>query len=107
MEQWFYAVGGQQHGPVSDETLRELIATGKIGIDDLVWQNGMAEWAPAQSIPSLAAQPVSGAYVVRPTRTPEPAAAGRAPEEKKGGATWIMAGAVVLVAIIAALLSSR
>ncbi|MEY2410509.1 MAG: hypothetical protein QOF48_3179 [Verrucomicrobiota bacterium] len=58
---WFYAVGGQQQGPVDDARLNELIATGVINVDTLVWREGMPNWQPlrqARPIPPVA--PPSG-----------------------------------------------
>jgi hypothetical protein len=45
--QWFYAVGGQQRGPVGIETLRELVANGLITAQTNVWCQGMTTWEPA------------------------------------------------------------
>lgn len=41
---WHYAVGGQQHGPVSDEEFNRLVNTGVVRPDTLVWTEGWAEW---------------------------------------------------------------
>jgi uncharacterized RDD family membrane protein YckC len=41
---WHYAEGGQQLGPVSEERLLELVQTGSVTPDTLVWRPGMAEW---------------------------------------------------------------
>ena len=42
---WYYAEQGQQTGPVSDEQLDELLRSGKIQPETLVWREGMAAWA--------------------------------------------------------------
>jgi hypothetical protein len=41
---WFYALNGQQNGPVSEDQLNDLVRTGAIDQDTLVWREGMAEW---------------------------------------------------------------
>ena len=43
---WFYALNGEQHGPVSDSQLDELIRAGTVAPDALVWREGMADWQP-------------------------------------------------------------
>lgn len=61
-EQWYYAAGGQQQGPVAVEVLRQLLAMGQLQPADLVWRQGMANWQPAASIPDLIRMdPVSAA----------------------------------------------
>ena len=57
MEQWYYAVAGQQQGPVDTETLRKLIASGQVGQQDLVWKDGMANWVAPGQVPELAVAP--------------------------------------------------
>ena len=49
-EQWYYAKGGQQHGPINAEGLKQLAATGRLQPSDLVWREGMPAWRkPARS----------------------------------------------------------
>ncbi|WP_299413408.1 DUF805 domain-containing protein [uncultured Sulfitobacter sp.] len=43
---WYYAVEGNSHGPVSAQEFEELIAVGTIRGDTLVWQEGMDDWLP-------------------------------------------------------------
>ena len=43
---WHYAENGQQIGPVSEERLLELVHSGSVKSDTLVWRPGMAEWKP-------------------------------------------------------------
>ncbi len=35
---WYYADGGQQRGPVTDDELSALLAAGAITADTLVWR---------------------------------------------------------------------
>lgn len=54
MTQWYYAKGGQQHGPVPVEELMALLRSG--GFDaakDLVWNPSMTDWLPASQVPEL------------------------------------------------------
>lgn len=42
---WYYAESGQQVGPVTDEQLGEMVRSGRINDDTLVWHEGMTDWA--------------------------------------------------------------
>lgn len=44
--EWYYAVEGTSKGPVSQSEFEELVATGTIRSDTLVWQEGMEDWLP-------------------------------------------------------------
>jgi hypothetical protein len=54
-QSWYFASQGQQQGPLSEAQLRELIATGKVTPETLVWTEGMANWQKAGDIPGLLA----------------------------------------------------
>jgi uncharacterized RDD family membrane protein YckC len=41
---WFYAINGEQLGPVPEEELQALAAAGRITPNTLVWKDGMASW---------------------------------------------------------------
>ena len=41
---WYYAMGGQRRGPVSDEEFGDLVRRGVVAPDSLVWTAGMADW---------------------------------------------------------------
>ena len=43
---WYYADAGRQVGPVEDAQLDELLRTGAVRDDTLVWREGMASWQP-------------------------------------------------------------
>lgn len=58
-EKCYYSTGGAQHGPVSFESLRALVASGTIGPHDLVWIEGQGDWTTAQRIPGLLTQVAS------------------------------------------------
>jgi hypothetical protein len=50
---WFFASRGQQQGPYPEAQLRELVASGTINAETLVWSEGMAGWQKAGDIPGL------------------------------------------------------
>lgn len=41
---WYYAEGDAQKGPISQEELTQLLSSGGITSETLVWQEGMPEW---------------------------------------------------------------
>ena len=44
--EWFYAVGTNRNGPVSEEEFQRLVGQGVITSGTLVWREGMANWQP-------------------------------------------------------------
>lgn len=54
--QWYYVLAHNrdQHGPVADERLSELISTGAVQPTDYVWKSGMENWARAETVPEIA-----------------------------------------------------
>ncbi len=47
---WYYAVSGQQQGPISDTELDALVTSGSITATTLVWREGMSEWQPLSQV---------------------------------------------------------
>src|SRR5262245_43595391 len=81
---WFYALGGQQQGPVDDGQLDALAAAGTITLDTLVWREGMANWQPMRQ-----ARPVSSAApptVAPPVMAPAAAAGAAVPAQAQAQA---------------------
>lgn len=71
---WYYAKGAERNGPVTEQQLHQLAASGQIQPTGLVWQEGMTQWQQAGSIQGLfPPQPkVEGAtQATRPAETPE------------------------------------
>src|SRR5438093_10881039 len=56
---WFYANAGQQVGPVTETEFDNLVRTGTIQADTLVWREGMPEWRPYRDVAVVAAPAVS------------------------------------------------
>jgi hypothetical protein len=63
-EQWYYAKNGQQLGPVGTEVLMRLASSGQVQPTDLVWKEGMANWAPARTVRAIFPEPAPAAVVV-------------------------------------------
>ncbi len=85
MSEWFYAEGNRQRiGPLPSENLVELYRSGRIGLDTLVWREGMPQWRPLGDFAAELALPAPadgnppplpfGATAPAATATPSPAA---------------------------------
>lgn len=66
-DEWYYAVDGQQRGPVSGGKLKQLAAAGEIAKSDLVWKEGMADWVKAEKVKGLFGAPVKAPPKPKPT----------------------------------------
>ena len=49
-DQWYYVREGRRHGPVAQEQLKQLAASGQLKPVDLVWKKGLATWMPAAEV---------------------------------------------------------
>ena len=47
---WYYADAGRQVGPVEDAQLDELVGSGAVRDDTLIWREGMANWQPHSAV---------------------------------------------------------
>ncbi len=47
---WYYASAGRQVGPVEEAQLDELLRSGAVRDDTLVWREGMANWQPHSAV---------------------------------------------------------
>ena len=45
--------GGQQKGPISEDVLKSLASSGRIGPDTSIWSKGLAEWSPACTLDNI------------------------------------------------------
>jgi hypothetical protein len=50
---WYYNKDGRQCGPVDGTFLQQMLLTGQIQPEDLVWSEGMPAWVPARQVPGL------------------------------------------------------
>jgi uncharacterized RDD family membrane protein YckC len=51
---WHYSINGVQYGPTSKIEISQLIKSGSLCRDDLVWKEGMATWGEASNVGELA-----------------------------------------------------
>ena len=69
MKEWHCMIDGRQYGPINEDELRRWAQENRLGPQDLVWSEGMAEWSAAATVPGLfpegapvvASQPVAQA----------------------------------------------
>jgi len=54
---WYYAEAGQQTGPVDDTQLEQLVQSGRIQPETLVWREGMTNWLPYSQVQSTSQGP--------------------------------------------------
>lgn len=64
---WYYAVGQQQLGPVTDDQLQALAKDGVVSGDTLVWRDGMANWQPWRTVGGPAVAPAPALAAAAPT----------------------------------------
>jgi GYF domain 2 len=57
---WFYSTDAQRMGPISEAQLDELLHSGKISRDPLVWREGMTDWQPLSAACQGAPPPIPG-----------------------------------------------
>jgi hypothetical protein len=88
---WYMTRQGKKYGPFTEENLRELASTNRLLPSDLVWQQGMAQWAAAGTIGMLFPQAEIGFPGVsgspRPTRSSAMASEAGMPVIKTGPST--------------------
>ena len=86
--EWYLARDGQQHGPINETELQKVIEFGFLKPTDLVWRQGMADWAPASTIlpetaaPTPVAQASAPAPDVKASATPAAQASGPSPADR-------------------------
>ena len=50
---WYYALNGQQQGPVPETEIANLAAAGVLKADTLIWSEGLTDWQPlSQALPA-------------------------------------------------------
>jgi uncharacterized RDD family membrane protein YckC/ribosomal protein S27AE len=52
---WYYAADGKQAGPVNDAALADLVRTGVVRAETLVWHSALPNWLPYGQVAAAAA----------------------------------------------------
>lgn len=67
---WHYSIDGVQHGPVSEDEMRAMLASGMINTSTHIWREGMDHWQQLGQHPQWVSQiaaPVTGYGQMQPT----------------------------------------
>jgi clan AA aspartic protease (TIGR02281 family) len=92
---WWYAEAEHRSGPVSAVQLEQLVQSGAISLNTLVWREGRLSWKPLQQIPELAAGRAAAPSGIEP----EFVRLDRLRERTAGAPLWICA-IVMSVALV-------
>jgi hypothetical protein len=82
--EWYYAVGEQQLGPISQQELQQKLSSGGLPTDTLVWKEGMGDWLAANTVSELAPpanSTVASPVVSSPATTVAPGSGYRQPNQ--------------------------
>lgn len=52
-QEFWYGIDGERHGPVSRDELRALVASGRLGEGDWLWDEEREDWRPLHEYPEL------------------------------------------------------
>ena len=74
MSTWYYMKNGAQTGPIPTDELKALIASGAVKADSLVWREGLAAWAAANTQSEFTG--------IAPATPPPPPPSATGPNEK-------------------------
>lgn len=62
--EWYFATGNEQQGPVALQAIQDMVRSGQVQPNTLVWRQGMPNWVAASQVPELfAPQPGAHAYI--------------------------------------------
>jgi hypothetical protein len=72
MKQWHYVLSGEQKGPIPEDQLVALLASGELARDTLVWAPDMENWTPAGDVQALSPRPGMPPELPSATEPPAP-----------------------------------
>ena len=53
MSKWYYGKDNSQHGPISENEIRNLLSTKQIDPNTIIWCEGMDNWQPLIEVPEF------------------------------------------------------
>jgi hypothetical protein len=86
--EWYYSSSGQKVGPVSENQIRQLAASGKLAASDLIWRAGQPNWVSAGSVPGLFPGP------------PPLPTAGHSQPTGSGSNKWVVLGVIAGILLL-------
>jgi type IV pilus assembly protein PilA len=105
LSDWYYADAARdRHGPLSTAALLERLHDGRLQRNTLVWRDGMPEWKPLHALAHELGLPAVAPAPPLPPATPASAPVAHAAAPPRNGLSGIAIGAIVAVALGAALL---
>lgn len=60
MSNWYYGIAENKQGPFTLFQMQQLVATGQLGPQTLVWADHMPNWVPVHTLPFLMPQRPAG-----------------------------------------------
>lgn len=94
--EWYYLLNNEKTGPLSMAELRELAGRGQLKPQDSVWKAGMAQWAPAQTVPDLFTSPPPPPHSPHASPVHVHVSAPMTPQ-KSSTLKWVLIGGVLLI----------
>jgi hypothetical protein len=70
MRLWFYVKDGQQHGPIAEDILVQMLKAGSLSLDTLVWTKELKDWTTARDVEGLVPADVFPPPVTSPPPLP-------------------------------------
>lgn len=78
---WFFSRGDTEQGPVTLAQIKTLKDTGRLRTDDLVWKEGMDDWATVTDVPELN-EVTDTTSVLKTPVVPEKSETTRSPQDR-------------------------
>jgi uncharacterized RDD family membrane protein YckC len=72
--EWYVGKNGEQSGPYTSPQLRQLAADGQLSPADLLWKEGMSDWAPCSAVKGLFGEATSSSKPLPRRPAPRPTA---------------------------------
>jgi uncharacterized RDD family membrane protein YckC len=82
---WYWIENQQRQGPITDDALRALVDSGRVGPETLVWRDGFAGWTPWREVQPAPA-PASPTPTPAPVQTPQARPGAASIDADAGGA---------------------
>jgi hypothetical protein len=70
--EWYYAKNKQKVGPLTAAQLKQLVRSGELSRNDMVWKEGMAKWTPAGQVKGLFPIPAEVGHTAQASAQPSP-----------------------------------
>lgn len=88
MSVWYFVRDGRREGPVSMEFIADEVRRGRLGHQDLVWGEGMDDWAAVADLPEVLALAASTPPPLPSEIAAEEASARKAEADAQQAAAW-------------------